>query len=126
MSHLVGAAKTDTGSSISKANGYTGTQMDDHAEATARFWIEKGLEELGLSKVDLPTINKTDWRKAMIVRSIRKHSSVKLEWIAKEMHMGVRSGVTRAEQMLKVKLKNQRAVQKMWRKFCKEMDNLAS
>ena len=45
----------------------------------------------------------------MIVRSIRKHSSVKLEWIAKELHMGVRSGVTRAEQMLKARLKNEKA-----------------
>ena len=124
MSHLVGEVKTDTGSSISKANGYTGTQMDDHAEATARFWIEQGLEELGLSKADLLTMNKTDWRKAMIVRSIRKNSSVKLEWITREMHMGVRSGVTRAEQMLKLKLKNKRAVQKTWQKFTKKMDTI--
>jgi len=72
---------------------------------------------LGLSKVDLETINKTDWRKAMIVRSIRKHSSVKLDWIAKELQMGVRSGVTRAEQMLKDSLKNKRAVQKTWREM---------
>jgi hypothetical protein len=72
---------------------------------------------LGLSKTDLETINKTDWRKAMIVRSIRKNSSVNLEWIARELHMGVRSGVTRAEQMLKILLKNQRTVQKTWRKM---------
>ncbi len=119
MSLLVGDSKADTGSTTSKANGYTGRQIDDHAEATARLWIERGLEVLALSKADLETINKTDWRKAMIVRSIRKHSSVKLEWIAKELHMGVRSGVTRAEQMLKVLLKNQKAVQKTWRKMDK-------
>ena len=41
---------------------------------------------------------------------------VKLEWITREMHMGVRSRVTRAEQMLKLKLKNKRAVQKTWQK----------
>ena len=86
-------------------------------QTTARLWIERGLEVLGLSKTDLETINKTDWRKAMIVRSIRKHSSVKLEWIARELHMGVRSGVTRAEQMLKVLLKNKKAVQKTWCKM---------
>jgi hypothetical protein len=74
-----------------------------------------GLEILGLSKTDLETINKTDWRKAMSVRSIRKHRSVKLEGIAKELHMGVRSGVTRADQMLKILLKDQKTVQKMWR-----------
>jgi len=117
MSHLVGDSKADTGSSTSKANGYTGKQTNDHAEATARLWIERGLEVLGLSKTDLETINKTDWRKAMIVRSIRQHSSVKLEWIAKELHMGVRSGVTRAEQMLKARVKNEKAIQKMWREM---------
>lgn len=117
MSLLVGDTKTDVGSSLSKANGYTGKQTNDHAEATARRWITRGLEELGLSHDDLKTINKTDWRKAMIVRTIRKHSSVKLEWIAKELNMGVRSGVTRAEQMLKVKLQNKRAIQRVWRKI---------
>ena len=53
----------------------------------------------------------------MIVRSIRKHSSVKLDWIARELNMGVRSGVTRAEQMLKTQLKNKKQVQVMWRKI---------
>ena len=117
MSLLVGDAKPDTGSSVSKANGYTGKQIDDHAEATARLWIGRGLEALGLNHSDLESLNKTDWRKAMIVRSIRMHSSVKLEWIAKELHMGVRSGVTRAEQMLKILLKNDKAVQKLWLKM---------
>ena len=44
-------------------------------------------------------------------------SSVKLDWIAKELHMGVRSGVTRAEQMLKTKLINNRQVKRMWKKM---------
>jgi hypothetical protein len=57
---------------------------------------------------DQETINKTDWRKAMIVR---KHSSVKLAGLSKSLL----SGFTRAEQVLKVRLKNKRAVQKTWR-----------
>jgi len=117
MSLLLGDTKSDTGTPVSKANGYGGRQSNDHAEATARLWIGRGLDVLGLSKADLETINKTDWRKAMIVRSVRKHSSVKLDWIAKELSMGVRSGVTRAEQMLKVRLKNKRSVQKTWREM---------
>ena len=122
LSLLVGDAKADTGSSTSKANGYTGQQTDDHAEATARLWIERGLKELGMNHEDLPIINKTDWRKAMIVRGVRKHSSVKLEWIARELLMGVRSGVTRAEQMLKVRLKKQREARKIWEKIEKMHD----
>jgi putative transposase len=117
MSLLVGGIKEDTGTVGSKANGYNGNQTNDHAEATARLWIKRGLEVVGLSVEELATINKTDWRKAMIVRSIRKHSSVKLDWIARELNMGVRSGVTRAEQMLKTKLENKKQVQVMWRKI---------
>ncbi len=119
QSLLVTDTKPDTGSSTSKANGYTGQQTDDHAEATARLWIEQGLKELGMNHEDLPTINKTDWRKAMIVRCIRKHSSVKIAWIAKELHMGVRSGVTRAEQILKIRMKKQREARKIWEKMKK-------
>lgn len=37
-------------------------------------------------------MNKTDWRQAMLVRSVRKHSSVRLDWISKELNMGVRNG----------------------------------
>ena len=117
QSLLVGKTKADIGSSTSKANGYTGQQTDDHAEATARLLIQQGLKELGINHEDLPAINKTDWRKAMIVRCIRKHSSVKLVWIAQELHMGVRSGVTRAEQMLKVRLKEQGEARKIWEKM---------
>jgi hypothetical protein len=59
----------------------------------------------------------------MIVRSIRKHSSVKLDWIAKELHMGVRSGVTRAEAMLKIKLKSNKKIKELWRQM-EEMHHL--
>lgn len=118
MSLLVGDAKKDMGSAEGKANGYSGQQANDHAEATARLWIQRGMKVCGLTHEELASMNKTDWRKAMIVRSIRKHSSVKLDWIAKELHMGVRSGVTRAEQLLKTKLKNHRQA----KIICKKME----
>ena len=75
------------------------------------------MEVCGLTQGELASMNKTDWRKAMIVRGIRKHSSVKLDWIAGELHMGVRSGVTRAEQMLKTRLEDDKQAQSMWRKM---------
>lgn len=117
MSLLVSDAKEDTGTAGSKANGYSGSQTNDHAEATARLWIQRGMEVCDLTQGELTSMNKTDWRKAMIVRGIRKHSSVKLDWIAGELHMGVRSGVTRAEQMLKTRLEDDRQAQGMWRKM---------
>ena len=117
MSLLVGKSKADAGSQQGKANGYNGDQINDHAEATAKLWIERGLEVVGLPMDELESIAKTDWRKAMVVRMIRQHSSVKLDWIARELHMGVRSGVTRAEQILKNKLQTDRKIIKMWRKM---------
>ena len=51
------------------------------------------------------------------LEGVYKPSSVKLDWIARELNMGVRSGVTRAEQMLKTQLKNKKQVQVMWRKI---------
>ena len=39
---------------------------------------------------------------------------MKLDWIAGELHMGVRSGVTRAEQILKAKLEDDKQAQRMW------------
>jgi len=84
---------------------------------TAGLWIDRGLDVVGISADELASINKTDWRKAVIVRSIRKYSSPKLDWIAKELHMGVRSGVTRAEAMLKIKLQSDKGIKKLWQQM---------
>ena len=40
----------------------------------------------------------------MIVRLLRANTSVKLDWISKELNMGARSGIGRAETLLKAKL----------------------
>ena len=53
---------------------------------------------------ELRVLKKTDWRKAMIVRLLRANTSVKLDWISKELNMGARSGIGRAETLLKAKL----------------------
>jgi len=76
--------------------------------------LAKGIPLLGLVSEDLETMNKTDWRKAILACLVRGHCSVKLDWIAKELHMRVRIGVTRAEQLLKAKLEKHKPAQKLW------------
>ena len=120
MSHLVGEKVAHLGTtSESKANGYGGEQLRDHAEASAKVFIEKGLSIFGLAQSELTQLGKTDWRKAMIVRLIRSNTSVKLDWIRDELNMGVRSGIGRAEELLVAKLKDDKDVQGAWAKFNK-------
>jgi hypothetical protein len=50
-------------------------------------------------------------------RLLRKQTSMPLEWIAKELTMGVRSSVSRADHNLTNELKENKKLQKIWRKI---------
>jgi hypothetical protein len=54
-----------------------------------------------------------DIKKAMLVRLLRKQTSMPLEWIAKELTMGVRSSVSRADHHLTNELKENKKLQKI-------------
>ncbi|MDC1406444.1 hypothetical protein N8314_02730 [Akkermansiaceae bacterium] len=51
-------------------------------------------------------------RNSMIARLVRRHTSMGLEWIAAQLHMGVRSSVTRAEKDLQRKLAKDKVLAK--------------
>ena len=70
-----------------------------------------------MDKGELLKLRKLDPKKAMIVRLIRRHTRVKLDWIARELRMGVRSSVTLAEKRLKEELKNDLNLRKLWRQI---------
>ena len=55
----------------------------------------------------------------MIVRLLRANTSVKLDWISKELNMGARSGIGRAEMLLKAKLERDKKALRVWRKLSK-------
>ena len=55
----------------------------------------------------------------MIVRLLRANTSVKLYWISKELNMGTRSGIGRAETLLKAKLERDKKALIVWRELSK-------
>ncbi len=98
-------------------NGYSGSEMRDRSEVSARRWIREGMGVLGMSSGELTDCRKMDVRKAMLARLVRRHSRMTLDWIARELEMGVRSSVTRAERQLKIRLKTDRELNKLWKKL---------
>ena len=68
---------------------------------------------------ELRVLKKTDWRKTMIVRLLRANTSVKLDWISKELNMVARSGIGRAETLLKAMLERDKKALRVWRKLSK-------
>jgi putative transposase len=117
MLGLLGSKLKAKESEYRAENGYTGQEIRDHSEADARKLIDQALLTLELEKDELLKLRKLDPKKAMIVRLIRRHTRVKLDWIARELRMGVRSSVTLAEKRLKEELKNDLTLRKLWRKI---------
>ncbi|MGJ8677432.1 MAG: transposase [Akkermansiaceae bacterium] len=117
MIGLLEEAMPDIGTKKKKANGYSGIQVNDHGENAARQYLAESLRVLGLSDQELMSLKKTDWRKAMIVRVIRRNTSVKLDWVCENLNMGARNSVGRAEQLLKKSLKSNKEIKKKWEIF---------
>ena len=98
-------------------NGFQGEQLRGHGEKAAQEMIEQGLAILELAREDLTKMRKLDIKKAMLVRLLRKQTSMPLECIAKEFTVGVRSSVSRADHNLTNELKENKKLQKIWRKI---------
>ena len=76
-----------------------------------------GRSERGRKGVDLAEMRKMDMRKAMLSGLFRRHTSMGLDWISRELHMGVRSSVTRAEKILKQRILDEEDLRKLWGKL---------
>ena len=88
-------------------------------ESSAKQSIELGLKLLKMRHEELQLCKKTDWKKGLVVSLIRKNSMVRLDWISKQLNMGVRSSVTRAEESFRSELLKDKKMQKRWMKFVK-------
>ena len=64
---------------------------------------------------ELRVLKKTDWPKVMLVRLLRANTSVKLDWISKELNIGARSGISCAETLLKAMLERDKKALRVWR-----------
>ena len=82
--------------------------------------LQMGMAEILAMTIDeLRVLKKTDWRKAMVARLLRANTSVKLDWISKELNMGARIGIGRAEMLLKAKLERDKKSLRVWRELSK-------
>jgi hypothetical protein len=72
---------------------------------------------MGLELADLARMRKMDMNKAMLSSLLRRHTSMGLDWISRELHMGVRSSVTRAEKILRQRMLEDKDLRKLWEKL---------
>lgn len=78
-----------------RRDSYSGEPVEKHDEREAAGLLAEGLEKLGLGSMDLPALKKGDDRKKAIAWVIRKKTCVKNEWIARHLHMGRASNLSR-------------------------------
>ena len=98
-------------------NGYSDEQLTGNGEKAARLYIKESLGVLGLTRKELKALPKMDVSKAMIARILRKKTKMNLDWISKELCMGVRSSVTRAEKVLAKKIQTDKKLKRRWEKL---------
>jgi len=116
MTGLLGR-QIKSGKQYKAENGYDGRQLRSHDEKAAREYIELGLKVMGIDAAALAGMPKMDVRKAMLARLVRRHTQMGLEWISRELKMGVRSSVTRAEKLLNERMENEKPLRKQWEKI---------
>jgi len=78
-----------------RESGYVGEQMRDHGEVEAKRIIASGLIFAGLQPKDLEQLPKSDWRKRVIGGVTKKHTTMRVSWIAEKLRMGSPSTAAR-------------------------------
>lgn len=79
-----------------KRKNYHGAELRDHGEAAARRIIAEGLKEEGLNEDALASLAKGDARKARIAAKVRRQTTVPLQWLANQLHMGTAANIIHA------------------------------
>jgi hypothetical protein len=72
-----------------------GEEIRVHDEREAEQLIQQGLNLFGIAKEDLLVLKKGNDRKKVIAWSIRKKTSVRVEWITQRLQMGVTPNFSR-------------------------------
>ena len=77
-----------------RRDSFTGDEAQKHDVLEAQRLFDRGLARLNLPSSDLPRLKKSDPRKKAIAWYIRKNTSVRNEWIARQVHMGCVSNMS--------------------------------
>jgi REP element-mobilizing transposase RayT len=78
-----------------RRDSFMGEEIRRHDEREAEKLVQKGLICCGITEEDLSNLKKGDDRKKLIAWYIRKKTSVRVEWIAQRLQMGVPSNFSR-------------------------------
>lgn len=70
----------------------------EHGEDEARRILDQGMRRLGLTVAELATLKKCDARKLALATVIRQRTTVPNAWLARELHLGHVSRVSRCWQ----------------------------
>lgn len=73
-----------------------GNDVADHGEAEARHLIAQALAQTRMTRHDLTKLSKGDVRKAKIAARVRAATTVPLQWLADQLHMGTAGNVAQA------------------------------
>ncbi len=93
-----------TGEKLRLGREIDGPVRRSHGEEEGRRLLQAGLKAFGLSTEDLAGLKKGDERKIALAAAIRACTSVPNAWIAKELHLGHVSRVSRCMQNASPKL----------------------
>ena len=74
--------------------------------------IAAGLDHFGLAKEDLNSMQKSDWRKAMLAMMLIETTSLSHEWIASQLKMGHKTSVNRLRSQMKNEIRANRKLRK--------------
>ncbi len=78
-----------------RRDSFVGDEAKKHDMLEAQRLFDGGIKTFKLSPVDLPELKKSDPRKKVIAWYIRKNTSVRNEWIARQVQMGCVSNMSR-------------------------------
>lgn len=99
---------------IQKANGYHGPQLHDHGEKRARRLISAGLAHFEVDLATFQGARKGDWRKGLLAAMIHAETTMKLDWISEQLHMGTRAGVCRLAADARERRRKDRRLRGAW------------
>jgi len=83
----------DAAVSGKRRDSFMGAGVSHHDEKEAERLFRFGLGVFGLGEEELPELRKSDSRKKVIAWFIRRHTSVRVEWICGRLKMGSRSNL---------------------------------
>ncbi len=93
-----------TGEKLRRGHEIDAPVRRSHGEDEACRLLEVGLKAFGMSREELPALKKGDERKIAFAAAIRSRTSVPNAWIARELHLGHVSRVSRCLQNASGKL----------------------